>query len=35
MAAFKIGVRGVDLTVFELVTKVMGAKTVSAIMAAA
>jgi len=35
VATLEVGMRGVDPTVFELVTKIVGAKTVSAIMATA
>jgi len=34
VATLEVGVRGVDLTVLELVTKVMGAKAIDAIVAA-
>jgi len=34
VAAFKIGVREVDLTILKFVAKVMGMETVKAIMAA-
>ena len=34
MATFKVGVRGIDLTILEFIAKVMRAETVKAIMAA-
>jgi len=34
VATLEVGVRGVDLAVLELITKVMGAEAVDAIMAA-
>jgi len=34
VATLEVGVRGVDLTVFELIAEVMGAETVDSIVAA-
>jgi len=34
VAALKVGVRGIDLTVFELIAKVMGAEAVKTVMTA-
>jgi len=35
VATLEVGVRGVDLTVFKLVAKVMGAKAINTVMASA